>query len=173
MRPPMFTTGIAICVFAVSGCGGKSAGRTTSSTAGPATAVHPVTHDTLVAAVRRSLSAYHQLSIRCLWSNTIGARPAAIAGPALLELRTAIAQRRKRGVRVRVLSDRFRVTTIRLDPSFMTATAVVADPQRVRPYGYDGRPLGNTVRLDEHARIELRRVDRSRRFVVWKVSATR
>ena len=169
----MFTTGIAICVFAVSGCGGTSASRTTSAKTGSATAAHPATHDTLVAAVRSSLSAYHQLSIRCLWSNTIGPRPVALGGPALLDLRTAVADRRKRGVRVRVLSDRFRVTTIRLDPSFMTATAVVVDPQRVRPYGYDGRPLGNAVKLDEHARFELHRVNRSRRFVVWKVSATK
>ena len=65
------------------------------------------------------------------------------------------------------------LTSIDLDPSFATATALVADSQRVRPYGYDGRPLGHAVRLDEHARVELHRVNRSLRFVVWKVSPTK
>jgi hypothetical protein len=172
MRTPIVTTGIAICIFAASGCGGKTAERTTSSTTSPATAARPATPDTLKAAVRTSLNAYHRLSVRSLWSNAIGPRPAAIAGPALSDLRTALAQRRTRGVRVRLLSDRFLIVSIQLDPSFTTATALVADPQRVRPYGYDGRPLGHAVSLDEHARIELHRVNRSLRFVVWKVSAT-
>ena len=173
MRTSTFAMGIAICVFAANGCGGNTAGRTTSSTSGPATTARPATSDTLKSAVRTSLSAYHRLSVRSLWSNAIGSHPAAIAGPALSDLRKALAQRRSRGVRVRLLSDRFRSVSIHLDPSFATATALVADPQRARPYGYDGRPLGHAVRLDEHARIELRRVDRSLRFVVWKVSATK
>ena len=169
----MFTAGIAICVFAISACGGETAQRTTPPATGSAHAARPANTDALTAAVRHSLRAYHRLSVRSLWSNAIGSRPAAIAGPALSDLRNALAQRRQRGVRVRLLSDRFHITSISLAPSFTTATALVVDPQRVQPYGYDGRPLGHAVRLDEGARIELHRVDRSPRFVVWKVSATK
>jgi hypothetical protein len=173
MRTLIVTTGIAICVLVISACGGKTAGRTTSSTTRSATAARPAISDTLKAAVRTSLSAYHRLSVRSLWSNAVGSHPAAIAGRALSDLRKALAQRRQRGVRVRLLSDQFHIVSIHLDPSFTTATALVADPQRVRPYGYDGRPLGRAVSLDEHARIELHRVNQGLRFVVWKVSATK
>jgi hypothetical protein len=173
MKTPIVISGI-VCVLAVSGCGsGKIASHTTSSTSHSATATQPATLNRLKATVRRSLRAYHRLSVRSLWSNTIGTQPAAIAGPALSNLRAALAQRRTRGVRVRLLSDHFRITSIRVDPSFATATALVTDPQRVQPYGYDGHPLGRAVNLNEHARIELHRADRPLRFVVWKVSATK
>ncbi len=173
MKTPIVITGIA-CVLAMTGCGGgKTAGDTTSSTSNSATATQSATLARLKAAVRSSLSAYHRLSVRSLWSNTIDSHQVAIAGPALSNLRAALAQRRTRGVRVRLLSDRFHITSIHLDPSFATATALVADPQRVQPYGYDGRPLGRAVNLNEHARIELHRAERPLRFVVWKVSATK
>jgi hypothetical protein len=115
-------TGIAICVLAVTGCGGKTAGRTTSTTTSSATAARPATSETLKAAVRSSLIAYHRLSVQSLWSNAIGSHPAAIAGPALSDLRKALAQRRTRRVRVRLISDRFHIRAIDLDPSFETAT---------------------------------------------------
>jgi hypothetical protein len=173
MKAPIVITGI-VCVLAVSGCGGgNTAGHTTSSTSHSPTRTGSASPGRLKAAVRSSLNAYHRLSVRSLWSNTIDSHPVAIAGPALSDLRTALAQRRTRRVRVRLLSDRFHITSIHLDPSFATATALVADPQRVQPYGYDGQPLGRAVNLNEHARIELHRADRPLRFVVWKVSATK
>jgi hypothetical protein len=62
------------------------------------------------------------------------------------------------------------VISIQLDPSYERATAVVSDPQRVRPYGRDGRPLGRAIALNERARLELRRLGSGMRFVVWKVT---
>jgi hypothetical protein len=36
-----------------------------------------------------------------------------------------------------------------------------------------GRKLGRSIRLDELARVELHRIGRSARFVVWKVVPAR
>jgi hypothetical protein len=155
-------------LIAVSGCSGTTAAKTRSSASKAPQASASATE--LTAAVRGAILAHHRLSVRALWSNQIDAHPRVIAGPALADLRTALTQRRKRGVRVRLLSERFRIVSIRLQPSYAAATAVITDPQRLRPYGYDGRPLGRPVSLDENARIQLHRVDRSRTFVVWQVT---
>ena len=47
-----------------------------------------------------------------------------------------------------------------------------ADVQRVRPH-VNGKPGAQVVKLDERARIELRRLGRSHRFVVWRVHDSR
>jgi hypothetical protein len=67
------------------------------------------------------------------------------------------------------LSDRRRVVSLKLDPSYTRATAVVVDRQRVQPSDRKGRPLGRVVVLNERATYELRRIGSSARFVVWQV----
>jgi hypothetical protein len=51
----------------------------------------------------------------------------------------------------------------------MGATAIARGLQRVRPYSAKGAALGRAVIVDERARIELRRVGKTNRFVVWNV----
>jgi hypothetical protein len=58
---------------------------------------------------------------------------------------------------------------IRIDPSYAEATAVARGRQRVRPYRLNGKPVGRSEELNERARIELRRLGRTNRFVVWRV----
>jgi hypothetical protein len=120
-------------------------------------------------AARASVEADHQLSVRVLWANRVPEMPRATAGPALAELRRSAAQRRRRGIRVKLISERFRIVDLSLDPSFATATATVVSDQRVQPHGRGGKPLGKPVRLRERARLELRRIGDSERFVVWRV----
>ena len=164
---------VVIAAVSVAGCSGgsnrASSTSTSPSTSGPTT-TEPTTEAALIAAVRTAIRNDHRMSVRVLWTNKVPTRPRATAGPALAVLRRSVAARARRGIRVRLLSERFRVVSIRLDPSYTRATAVVHDPQRVRPYGRDGRPLGRAVALNERARLELRRVGSGMRFVVWKVT---
>jgi hypothetical protein len=123
-------------------------------------------------AVRGAIREDHQLSIDALRTNRVPREPAATAGPALARLRQSVAQRRRRGIRIRMISERFRILEIRLDPSFTKAAAVVSDTQRVQPYRRDQR-LGRSVTLKERAQLELRRIGDQPRFVVWKVVLAR
>ena len=91
-------------------------------------------------------------------------------GPALAALRKSAADRRERGIRIRTLSSNFEIISVDLDPSFASASALVRSRQRVRPYRA-GRPLGRAVKLDERARVELRRLGESEQFVVWQLEA--
>lgn len=121
-------------------------------------------------AARSALSENRRLSVYVLWNNKIPTwAEASTRGPALAGLRTAAADRKRRGIRVRLLSDRFEVLSIRLDPSYTRATAIARGRQRVRPHNLNGKPAGRAVVLNEKARIELRRVGRTNRFVVWSV----
>lgn len=130
----------------------------------------PVTPARLLATARAAIRSDHALAVRVLWTNTVPAKPKATAGPALAALRQAAAGRKRRGIRVRLLSERFRILTVRLDPTYTRATATVTDRQRLRPYRAQGGPLGKPVTLNEHATLTLHRVGRSTRFVVWKVT---
>ena len=119
--------------------------------------------------VRSALTQNRRLSVYVLWNNKIPAwAERSTRGPALAGLRTAAADRRRRGVQVQLLSDRFQVLSIALDPSYTRATAIARGRQRVRPH-LNGKPGGRSVQLNEKARIELRRVGRTNRFVVWRV----
>ncbi len=121
-------------------------------------------------AVRSTLTANRRLSVYVLWNNRIPPwATRSTRGPALAGLRAAAADRRKRGIRVRLLSDRFQIVSIRLDPSYTKATAIARGRQRVRPNRLNGTPAGRSVELNERARIELRRLGRTNRFVVWRV----
>ncbi len=165
---------LALCAvflaLAASGCSGSSNDKTNALSTSTNQTSRTDTEATLIAAVRTAINEDHRMSVRVLWTNAVPARPRATAGPALVVLRRSAAVRARRGIRVRVLSEQFRVVSIKLNPSYDRAIAVVYDPQRVRPFGRDGRPLGRPILLKERARLELRRLGSSTRFVVWKVT---
>ena len=168
----MKTTALIGCfVVAVvaAGCGGgHQAGATTAATT---STMRTDSQERLTAAVRETLHANHRLAKLVLWRNAVPASaPNSTRGPALAALRSAAAGRRRRGIHVKVVYDGFQITTVTLDPSFTRATAVVVDPQRVRPYGVDGKPLGKAVSLSERSRFVLHRLGNSERFVVWQVA---
>ena len=154
-----------------SACSGKSGDERALSTGSSTATTTPDARATLIAAARDAIDEDHRMSVRVLWTNSVPAKPRATAGPALAVLRRSVAVRARRGIRVRLVSEHFRVLRIALDPSYQRATAIVSDPQRVRPYGRDGRPLGRAVKLNERARLELRRLGSGTRFVVWRVTA--
>jgi hypothetical protein len=157
----------------VAGCGGGQAARAPTVRSSTAS-THAVSESALKQAVSATLRENHRLALFVLWHNSLPnwARNST-RGPALSSLRVAAAARAKREIRVRLVSDDFHVLSIHLDPSYTKATAIARGRQRVRPYGPNGKPLGNTVALDEHARIGLRRLGSSARFVVWTVSLLR
>jgi len=171
-RPKLRIAALVVAVaIAGSACSGSSSQKTKAPTTGATTHSNTSnTEATLTAAVRAAIQEDHRMSVRVLWTNAVPAHPRATAGPALTVLRRSVAARARRGIRVRLLSEHFRVISIQVDPSYERATAVVSDPQRVRPYGGDGRPLGRAVALNERARLELRRLGSGMRFVVWRVT---
>ena len=149
------------------GCGG---GGKKTATQQPATTTGKSSEATLNRAIRVALAANRRLSIYVLWHNTLPPWAArSTRGPALASLRAAARNRRSRGARGRVLTSRRQVASIRLDPSYLRASAIVVDRQRVQPSRPSGHPLGRTVALNERARYELRRIAHSSGFVVWKV----
>lgn len=163
--------GTVLIVFLVAiaaGCDGGDGELATQPP--PATTPTTASEAALRQSVRTALAENRHLSIYVLWSNRIPiwARRST-RGPALATMREAAADRRKRGIRVRLVSDRFQVLSIHLDPSYARATATARGRQRVRPH-VNGKPGAQVVKLDEKARIELRRLGRSLRFVVWRVT---
>lgn len=164
LRPLLIAFLVAIAV----GCDG---GNEENATKPPPAATTPENGQAaLERSVRSTLSANRRLSVYVLWSNRIPSwAERSTRGPALAGLRTAASDRRERGIRVRLLSDRFQVDSIRLDASYTRATAIARGRQRVRPHRLNGKPAGRSVELNERARIELRRLGRTNRFVVWKV----
>jgi hypothetical protein len=162
---------LAVAVVAA-GCGGghKAAGTTAATTS----TVRADPQKRLTAAVQDTLRANHRLAKLVLWRNVVPASAASSTrGPALAALRVAAAGRRRRGIHVKVVSDGFRIQSVTLDSSFTRATAIVVDPQRVRPYGSNGKPLGQPVPLSEKSRFELHRLGNAERFVVWRVAPIR
>jgi hypothetical protein len=121
-------------------------------------------------AARSALTENRRLSVYVLWNNRIPRwAERSTRGPALASLRAAAQNRRNRGIRVRMLESRRQILSLRLDPSYARATAIVLDRQRVQPSRRNGRPLGRATMLNERARYELRRLGQSDRFVVWRV----
>jgi hypothetical protein len=159
---------IAFLLAITVGCDG---GNDEAATQPPQTTTTPQSGQAaLERAVRSTLAANRRLSVYVLWNNRIPSwAERSTRGPALAGLRTAAADRRKRGIRVRLVSDRFTIVSIRLDPSYTEATAIVRGRQRVRPHRLNGKPAGRSVELNERARLELRRLDGTNRFVVWTV----
>ena len=157
---------LALLAAIAAGCNG---GNEKVATQPPATTTSETTTATLERGVRQALRENDQLSGYVLWNNRVPAwATRSTRGPALVTLRQSAADRRRRGIRVRTLVNTLEITSIKVDPSYTKATAVVRSVQRVRPYR-GGKPIGRAVKLDERANIELRRIGTSSRFVVWRV----
>jgi hypothetical protein len=166
---PVATILILLAVAISTGC--DSGNDEAATEPPPATTTTETGKAALERGVRQALRENDRLSGYVLWSNRIpNWATRSTRGPALAALRTSSADRRRRGVRVRTITSRLEIISIDLDPSYTSATAVVRSAQRVRPY-MGGKPSGRAVKLDERARIELRRLEASDRFVVWRLAA--
>jgi hypothetical protein len=159
---------IVSLVALLAGCDGGDDAASTQPPPPPTT-----TSDTgkaaLERAVRQALRENDRLSSYVLSSNRVPAwATRSTRGPALAALRRSAADRRNRGIRVRTLVNKLEIASVELDPSYAQATAVVRSIQRVRPYR-GRKPIGRAVNLDERAKVELRRLGASGRFVVWRV----
>lgn len=180
---------LATAALLLSGCGGgsrdtsattpRSESRgtpeaTTSSVAKqpPAPAsTKAKSREALGVAVRDALAANHRLAIKVLWTNRIpSTAKRSTRGPALTQLAASAKARRTKGVRVRMIRDDYRITSVAVARTGTSATAIAQWDQRVVPSHLDGRPFGRPVSLKEKARIELRRVPGSGAFVVWRVT---
>jgi hypothetical protein len=159
---------VILLLAIVAGC---KSGGTKVATVPTTTATTSQASDALLkAGVRSTLSENRRLSIYVLWNNRIPSWAAkSTRGPSLASLSAAAQNRRHRGIRVRLLASRRQIISIRLEPSYLRAKAIILDRQRVQPSQRNGRPLGRAVTLKERARYELRRIGRSNRFVVWRV----
>jgi hypothetical protein len=159
-----------IGLVALAGCGTNKPGSTAGQAQPPrAASAAPVAATALEQAARTAIYENHTLYVQALWTDSVPTSPTATAGPALAVLRQSVAQRRAQKIRVRTLSERFRIVGLQLDPSYSIATAMVRDDQTVQPSYPSGRPRGNFVTLREHVSLELHRIGGSVRFVVWKV----
>lgn len=159
---------IALLLAIAAGCDGGDGEVATQPP--PATTSPETGEAALRQAVRRALDGNLRVSVFVLWNNRIpGWAELSTRGPALEALRAAAQNRRERGIRVRLVLNRRDIRSIQLDPSYVSATAIVLDRQRVQPSRRNGRPLGRAVTLNERARYELRRIGKSDRFVVWRV----
>jgi hypothetical protein len=166
--PP--TTILLALTLALSSCGSDPASTAVNSPTTTTGVIRPATPAArLEAAARSAIEQAHRTSVEVLWTNRVPSNPSANGGPALASLRRSAAQRRKAGVRVKVLSERFHIVGLQLDPSYATAMATVIDDERVQPSYPNGRPRGKAAALKEHVRLDLRRVDNTERFIVWKV----
>ena len=165
---------LVVSSVALAGCssGSNHASSTTTSTSSTTSATQP-TPQSLRLAVRTALRSNDQLSGLVLWTNRVPQDATkSTRGPALVELRKAAAQRLSKDLRIRTVSSNLQILSIKLDPSYARATAVIRSRQVVRPYRA-GAPLGRTVKLDERARVELHRLGSKTTFVVWRVVGLR
>jgi hypothetical protein len=163
---------VALVAGLVTGCGG-SKHAATSSSARTTVSTRQDTATTLDRAARVALDENFRLSLYVLWHNSIPSwAQHSTRGPALAALRSAAAARRGRGLRIRSQPGHYTILNVQLDPSYARATALVRDRREVVPYR-DSKRLGRAIKVDDHARIELRRLGNSSRFVVWRVSPVR
>jgi hypothetical protein len=157
---------LALLAVTAAGC---DSGNEKVATQPPPTTTSETTKATLARAVRQALRENDQLSGYVLWNNRVPVwATRSTRGPALTTLRQSAADRRKRSIRVRTLVNKLEIASVNVDPSYTKATAVVRSVQRLRPYRR-GKPIGRAVKLDERAKVELRRIGTSSRFVVWRV----
>ena len=179
---------VATSALLLAGCGSGTRHSSASTeqslskvtTATPASAQTTPTHSvptkkaaqaTLRGAIRAALAANHSLAIRVLWTNRIPlTAQQSTRGPALAEMAASARDRQRKGIRVRMIRDDYRIISIALGRAETTASALAEWDQRVVPSHEDGTPLGQPVTLHERARIELRRPDASQSFIVWKVT---
>jgi hypothetical protein len=161
---------LAVALVAA-GCGGGGS-HAALSTSTPATTTDRMSEQVrLEAGVRAAVKQNFKLSLYVLWHNTIPDWASqSTGGPALAALRASAATRRGRGIRIRPIKTALLVSAVSVDASYMTATAVADSRQRVRPYEA-GKPQPKLIALHERARLTLRRVGSSDRFIVWKAVA--
>ena len=162
--------------LALTSCGGSSGGTSSgkASTRSAGDSSTAIASGTLEQSARAALIGNAKVAIYVLWHNTLPPWASrSTAGPALTSLRSAAATRRNRGIRVRMITNSRRISQLQLDPSYMTATAVIVDRQRVQPTHVNGQVFGKPVVLNERARVELRRVGKGTRFLVWRVTLLR
>jgi hypothetical protein len=155
----------------IAGCGGagNTATTTKTSTTTAATTVNATAQ--LEQGVRRAIALNSELSNWVLWHNVVPTWAArSTGGPALTALRSAAAARRHEHLQMRGVSPQFHVVSVTLSPSFTQAVAVVLVKGEVRPYRH-GKLLGHAIKVNEKARLHLRRTDTASTFVVWKVEA--
>lgn len=173
-RPAALVLITLAAALAIGGCGGATQAnhRTASRTTSTSTTPDPATE--LEGAVRAALGENARASDFVLEHNAIP-RWASLstAGPALAGLRTAAAQRRRAGVHVRVMSSSVQVRSVRLEPSYLAARAMVTERSRVVVVDLKGHSLGKPQKLTEPALIELRRHGNKATFVVWKVTTVK
>lgn len=161
-----------VFVLVAAGCGGS---RDAALKPKPSTRQTGSTNHTTIGAAaldvaaRKALRANYTLSLYVLWHNELPrwARQST-RGPALVGLRSSAEGRKKRGIRIRVLDRKLTIVALKLDPSYTRATATIQSLQHLRPYR-SGHSLGRAIKLDERAYVELRRIDSTSRFIVWKV----
>jgi hypothetical protein len=170
----MKTTTLIGCLalaLAAGGCGGGGSNAARSTSTHAATTDRMSEQVRLENAVRAAVKQNFKLSLYVLWHNAIPAWASqSTAGPALAALRASATTRRGRGIRIRLVKTALRVQSIRVDASYMSATAVADSKQRVRPYEA-GKPQPKLIALHERARLTLKRVGNSDRFIVWKAVA--
>jgi len=161
---------LVACLF-VAGCSGGSGQATVAAT--KTSTVQPSPTVALEQAARTAIEQNAKVSDYVLSNNAIPSWASqSTAGPALAGLRGSAAQRKKARVRVRVLASSVKIHSIRLNPSYLSATASIVDEGRVRVYK-NGRQEGRTMTLKEPAQVALHRVGSETRFVVWKLTVVK
>ncbi|MGH7187677.1 MAG: hypothetical protein ACREU5_04620 [Burkholderiales bacterium] len=164
---------LATVAALTAGCGGSNGSTAATSSTDAKTTSTRASEATLKAAVRAAIRDNVQLSTYVLWHNQIPAwATQSTRGPALSALRSAAATRRRQGIQIKNLSGHYTVTSIALAPSYAAATAVIRSHQRVAPYKA-GHRLGRAIVGADHARVQLRRLGNTQRFIVWSVSPIR
>ena len=164
----------ALAALLLAGCGNANSKTTnnakTNATSQPVASGKPTAAD-LRHGVLIALRANHKLAVGVLWTNKVPANAKrSTRGPALAGIRASANDRQRKRLRVRMLHDDYRIISIRLDPSYTSAIAVVQSTQKVVPSQLNGKPLGRSVELHERARIDLHRIGSSRSFVVWRLT---
>jgi hypothetical protein len=165
-RPVWIVNLVLLCALGVAGCGSGS--TQADGTSKSATTDQPAASVVLERAVRKAVNQNHKLLTRALLTNRVPANPEGTAGPALAVLRRSATERRAQKIKVRILSETFHVLSVRLDPSYTSATVGVRNVQRLRVSRGGKSSAPSTVH--EHVRLTLHRVGNSYRFVVWKVA---
>jgi hypothetical protein len=171
-RTIVILTLVAVCV--ATGCGSDATrAASTTDAAAKTVSTSPPARVVLARAARSAVNENFRLSLYVLRNNRLPSwAKHSTRGPALASLRSSALARKKQRITIHSQSGHFTIQQITLDPSQARATALVHDKRRVVPYRA-GKRLGRSVAVDERARVELRRLGTTMRFVVWRISPVR
>jgi len=165
---------LTLVLVLVVGCGSTSGKHTAAKTTTTASTTVTVTPADLRTGVAAALDANHRLAVGVLWTDRVPASATqSTRGPALTGMRSSAVERMRSQIRVRMVHETYRISLVRLDPSYTAATAIAQWDQNVAEFHLNGEPDGHAVDLHERARILLHRLGTSSKFVVWKVSLVR